>query len=59
MSIDEKNLFGKHNFLTLFRNYETQKLIHYEKGTKSDTVKNFVEFFGEKSKKIEFVSIDK
>ena len=59
VSIDEKNLFGKHNFLTFFRNYETQKLIHYEKGTKSNTIEKFSKFLGEKSKKIEAVSIDK
>ena len=59
VSIDEKNLFGRRNFLTLFRNYETQELIHYEKGTKSDTIENFAEFLGEKSNKIEFASIDK
>ena len=59
VSIDEKNLFGKRNFSTIFRNYETQELIHYEQGTKSDTIKNFAEFLGEKSKKIGFVSIDK
>ena len=59
VSIDEKNLFGKRNFLTLFRNYETQELIHYEKGTKSDIIKNFAEFLGEKSNGIEALSIDK
>lgn len=59
LSIDEKNLFGKGKFSTFFRDYDTNTLLHVEKGTKSDTVKNFVEFFGEKSKKIEAVSIDK
>ena len=59
VSIDEKNLFGKRNFSTIFRNYETQELIHYEQGTKSDTIKNFAEFLGEKSNGIEAVSIDK
>lgn len=59
VSIDEKNLFGKHNFLTLFRNYETQELIHYEKGTKSDTIEKFTKFLGEKSNGIEALSIDK
>ena len=59
VSIDEKNLFGKRNFSTIFRNYETQDLIHYEKGTKSDTIEKFSKFLGEKSKKIEAVSIDK
>ena len=59
VSNDEKNLFGKHNFLTLFRNYETQKLIHYEKGTKSNTIEKFTKFLGEKSNGIEALSIDK
>ena len=59
VSIDEKNLFGKRNFLTLFRNYETQELIHYEKGTKSDTIERFSKFLGEKSNGIEALSIDK
>ena len=57
VSIDEKKIFGI--FYTIFRNYETKEIIYIVKGTKSDTVKNFAEFFGEKSKKIEFVSIDK
>ena len=59
VSIDEKNLFGKRNFLTFFRNYETQELIHYEKGTKSDTIEKFSKFLGEKSNRIEALSIDK
>ena len=59
VSIDEKNLFGKRNFLTFFRNYETQELIHYEKGTKSDTIEKFSKFLGEKSNGIEALSIDK
>lgn len=59
LSIDEKNLFGKREFYTFFRDYDTEKILYIEKGTKSDIIKNFAEFLGEKSKKIEFVSIDK
>ena len=59
LCIDEKNLFGKREFYTIFRDYDTKTILHIENGTKSDTIKNFAEFFGEKSKKIKAVSIDK
>ena len=59
LSIDEKILFGKRNFYTIFRDYDTKKIIHIVKGTKSDTVEKFSKFFGEKSKEIEVVSINK
>ena len=58
LSIDEKILFGKRNFYTIFRDYDTKK-INIVKGTKSDIVEKFSKFFVEKSKKIEAVSIDK
>ena len=58
LSIDEKILFGKRNFYTIFSDYDTKKIIHIVKGTKSDTVEKFSKFFGEKSKEIE-ASIDK
>jgi transposase len=58
LSIDEKILFGKRNFYTIFRDYDTKKIIHIVKGTKSD-VEKFSKFFGEKLKEIEAVNIDK
>lgn len=57
ISIDEKFMLGK--YYTIFRDYNSKNILDIEVGTKSDTVKKFSEFLGQKSRNIKAVSIDK
>ena len=57
--VDEKCV-GKYDFYTIFRDYETRKIIYFTQGKSSESIKKFKESFDENfTKNLKNVCIDK